>query len=161
MVVTYGVLLLVILLAQVAAVITGFVMKDTFTNAIKDEMKNELVNYKPKDLGGGVWNETQKSFECCGTTNYTSWMMNDLMNSTRSLPDSCCVNFTENCGYQILDDSPDSFYHNGCDTEIVSLLKKYLIAVGAVAAAVGILEILGIIFAFCLANCLRKDYRVV
>jgi len=41
MVVTFGVLLLVILLAQVAAVITGFVMKDKLTEAIKVQMKEE------------------------------------------------------------------------------------------------------------------------
>jgi len=33
--------------------------------------------------------------------------------------------------------------------------------VGIAAAAVALLEIMGIVFAFCLAHSLRKDYRVV
>jgi len=163
MVVTYGVLLLIILLAQVAAVITGFVMKDKFTNAIKDEMEKELQNYIPSDaLTAKIWNDTQTNFQCCGLKNYTSWSNNTAMHETNSVPDSCCngTNYGENCGYGKYNE-PERFYHDGCETKLVALLKKYLIAVGAVAAAVGLLEILGIIFAFCLANCLRKDYRVV
>jgi len=163
MVVTYGVLLLVILLAQVAAVITGFVMKDKFTDFIKDEMQKELINYKIKDLNAEIWNNTQTTFKCCGTYNFTSWLNNTDMMATNSLPDSCCKNVSENCGYGRYTPDPDEnrFNLKGCEPEIVRLLQRYLIAVGAVAAAVGVLEILGIIFAFCLANCLRKDYRVV
>jgi len=160
MVVTYGILLLIILLAQVAAVITGFVMKDTFTKAIKDEMLKDLIAYRPLDLGAATWNNTQTTFQCCGLTNYTDWKKNGALNTTFSVPDSCCTNKTTNCGFGNYDDK-DRFYKIGCENKIVDVLKHYLIAVGAVAAAVGLLEIIGIVFAFCLANCLRKDYRVV
>jgi len=80
-----------------------------------------------------------------------------------SVPESCCRNIIEKCGDQVLADPSleSKIYIDGCQTTITNTLKKYLIAVGAVAAAVGVLEIIGIIFAFCLASCLRKDYRVV
>jgi CD63 antigen len=163
MVVTFGVLLLVILLAQIAAVITGFVMKDKFTGFIKEEMMNELKAYTPGN-NTAVWDNTQKTFKCCGLYNYTAWSQNQIMKETDSLPDSCCVNSTiDHCGRGQYSDgaNPLHFYQTGCETEIVDLLKHYLIAVGAVAAAVALLEIIGVIFAFCLAGCLRKDYRVV
>jgi len=163
MVVTYGVLLLIILLAQIAAVITGFVMKDKFTATVKDEMLNELMSYRPHNVTAAIWNDTQKTLECCGLNDFNSWKVNPALNVTNSVPDSCCKVYSENCGYEALDDPhPENQLHAvGCETKLVELLKKYLIAVGAVAAAVGILELLGVIFAFCLANCLRKDYRVV
>jgi len=53
------------------------------------------------------------------------------------------------------------FWSEGCSTTLSSLFKKYLVAVGAVAAAIAILEVIGVIFAFCLAHTLRKDYSVV
>jgi len=53
------------------------------------------------------------------------------------------------------------FNSEGCVVKLTSKFKEYLIAVGAVAAAIAILEVIGIIFAFCLAHSLRKDYRVV
>jgi CD63 antigen len=76
------------------------------------------------------------------------------------VPDSCCINKTDDCGKGIYF-QPQLIHPKGCENEITGLLKKYMIAVGAVAAAVALLEILGIIFAFCLAHSLRKDYRVV
>jgi len=68
-----------------------------------------------------------------------------------------------NCGVNSLTSpaAPQIFYTQGCTTALTTLLKTYLVAVGAVAAAIAILEVIGIIFAFCLAHSLRKDYRVV
>lgn len=163
MVVTFGVLLLVILLAQIAAVITGFVMKDKFTGFIKEEMLKELQAYRPGNITAEIWDNTQQNFKCCGIYNYTAWSQNQIMHDTSSLPDSCCVNKTEKCGFEHYadGDKKNLFHEDGCETQIVNLLKHSLIAVGAVAAAVALLEVIGIIFAFCLAGCLRKDYRVV
>jgi CD63 antigen len=79
MVVTYGILLLGILLAQVAAVITGFVMKDKFTNEVKNEMLKDLKIYLPDNLNAKMWNDAQSMFKCCGLYNYTDWSLNDHM----------------------------------------------------------------------------------
>lgn len=34
-------------------------------------------------------------FRCCGVSNYTDWF--EVYNTTR-VPDSCCLEFSENCG---------------------------------------------------------------
>jgi len=165
MVVTYGVLLLVILLAQVAAIITGFVLKDKLTTEIKEILAKAVVDYDPKKvLTTKTWDQTQRALQCCGTTNYSSWSNNTFLNQTHSVPDTCCsnANYTENCGKgQNIPIPTEPLFTKGCTQAIEDILKTSMIAVGAIAAAVGLLEILGIIFAFCLANCLRKDYRVV
>jgi CD63 antigen len=165
MVVTYGILLLVILLAQIAAVITGFMMRDKVTMKVKAEMERTQATYdlKPDSVVGKTWNQTQKDLQCCGTTSYRTWSVNPELNETHSVPDSCCKNFTDFCGYgkNVPGTIPDNLYEKGCFTAIEVILKTYLLAVAVAAAAVGVLEILGIIFAFCLAHSLRKDYRVV
>lgn len=169
MVVTYGVLLLLLLLAEVAAVITGFVMKNKIDDAITEAMNMDIVKYDPKDptvLATKSWDHSQKTLQCCGSSGYMSWNMSAALNATHSVPDSCCIrqNVT-NCGLGALIGTSEAInatiYTTGCVEKTRTLMQTYLIAVGAVAAAVALLELLGIIFAFCLARSLRKDYRVV
>jgi CD63 antigen len=164
MVVTFGVLLLVILLAQIAAVITGFMMKDKLTAHLEEKMADSQTsyNYERDNVISKSWNETQEALKCCGTTGYASWNVSSVLNATHSVPDSCCKNFTDHCGDG--KNSPQfatELYETGCYTAVKKVLDMYLLAVAIAAAVVGLLEIIGISSAFCLANALRKDYRVV
>jgi len=164
MVVTYGILLLVILLAEVAGIITGFVLKNKIQSTVGDAMIDSQKQYDGKNMtiATQTWDNLHKTLHCCGTTGYQSWSNNSFMESTNSVPDSCCLNYTMGCGAGGLQPGkPQLFYSEGCSTSLSTLFKKYLVAVGAVAAAIAILEVIGIIFAFCLAHSLRKDYRVV
>jgi len=165
MVVTYGVLLVLLLVAEVAGVIAGFVLKNQIQSTLNQQLTDsqKQYNFSPNDVTSGSWNNTQSTLKCCGTTGYQSWGVNQACNSTNTVPDTCCVNYTVNCGVNSLTSpaAPQIFYTQGCTTALTTLLKTYLVAVGAVAAAIAILEVIGIIFAFCLAHSLRKDYRVV
>lgn len=168
MVVTYGVLLLLLLIAEIAGVITGFVLKDKVKDTILEKMKESMELYqdeKPEVTDTQLWNETQREFKCCGTTGYRSWNASKDMNSTRSVPDSCCKEVTKDCGQNLLfvdeKTAEKTLWTEGCYTAVSDHLKTYLIALGAVAASVALIELIGIVCAFCLASHLRKDYRVV
>jgi len=166
MVVTYGVLLLILLLAEVAGIITGFVLKDKIQSSVNDAMEQYQRDYDGKNvtIATQTWDNLQKSFVCCGTTGYKSWNNSAMMRNNNEVPDSCCKNITVGCGKEpgALNPGNDKIFNSeGCVVKLTSKFKEYLIAVGAVAAAIAILEVIGIIFAFCLAHSLRKDYRVV
>jgi len=166
MVVTYGILLLLVLLAQIAAVIAGFVLKDQVKDKITKQMDKDLDDYDPAkgdNVANVAWDSTQETFKCCGTSGYMSWENNTILHDLRDVPLSCCKNNTElNCNKGKLDDpNPTTIFTKGCIDAVDENVKKYMVAVGAVAAAVALLELLGVIFAFCLAGALRKDYRVV
>jgi CD63 antigen len=166
MVVTFGVLLLLLLLAQVAAIIAGFVLKDKIKTAIIDQMTDTQKFYgNDGDIYTETWDNFQKTLQCCGTTNYTSWSNSPKLSETKSVPDSCCKNeFAEpRCGFGALEEHHDhkKLFEMGCNDRVTTVVTGSMIAVGAVAAAVALLEIIGIVFAFCLAHSLRKDYRVV
>jgi CD63 antigen len=166
MVVTYGVLLLLLLLAQIAGIIVGFVLRDKVQETITQQMLETQKDYDddPKTIATQYWNQTQTSFKCCGTTGYMSWNESAVMEKANTVPGSCCKDRNNtDCGVGKLHDTAAAnlFYKDGCTTAVVELTQKYMVAVGAVAAGVAVLELIGIIFAFCLANSLRKDYRVV
>jgi CD63 antigen len=163
MVVTFGVLLLLLLLAQVAAIIAGFVLKDKIKTAVIDEMTRTQQFYgQVDDVYTKTWDSFQRDLQCCGTTNYTSWNSSSELYKTKSVPDSCCKNETDKCGYEAMNYYDIKvFFEKGCNVAVTDIVKGSMIAVGAVAAGVALLEIIGIVFAFCLAHSLRKDYRVV
>lgn len=165
MVVTFGVLLLLILLAEVAAVITGFVLKDKINDTLTAEMLKNQQQYdrnEPDKIATQTWNKTQHDLKCCGTTGYMSWNASTQMKESNSVPDSCCIEFSVDCGQGKLTPAHKAeFYDAGCHQILMDYLNKYLVAVGIAAAVVAVIQLIGIIFAFCLANQLRKDYRVV
>jgi len=165
MVVTYGVLLVILLLVEVAGIITGFVLKNKIQSTLNTGMLEYLQGYDPnnnKTIATETWDDMQKALQCCGTTGYQTWGSNVPMNQSNSVPDSCCMNITAGCGQGALVPGKQiNLWTAGCSTTLATLFQKYLVAVGAVAAAIAILEVIGIIFAFCLAHSLRKDYRVV
>jgi len=160
MVVTYGILLLIILLGQIAAVVTGVIKRDSLTKILNQEMLDSQKDYGKDPYTTKSWNETQKNFACCGSYGYRSWNESDVLRETNSVPDSCCKNITDNCGVGKFD-QPGDLNAIGCNTAIETVLQNSMLAVIIVAAGVGLLELIGIVFAFCLAHSLRKDYRVV
>lgn len=169
MVVTYGLLLIILLLAEIAGVITGFVLKDKLRDTIEGEMFTSQVQYKMHEPGKNdtepatlAWDKTQQEFECCGTTGPSSWNASTYYWDTRSVPVSCCKKQEDvHCGDGKLLIPDTNIFDKGCLDKLMDHLKYYLIALGAVAAGVALIELIGIVMAFCLASHLKKDYRVV
>lgn len=168
MVITYGLLLILLLIAEVAGVITGFVLKDKIRDKVLEEMQDTMKNYNEAtpNPDTDAWNKTQTDFECCGIDGYLSWVNGSkAIVDSQSVPDSCCTNAHKGpgCGYGRIysGDAKERFYDEGCYDKLKDHLKYYLIALGAVAASVAFIELIGILMAFCLASHLRKDYRVV
>jgi len=162
MIVTFGVFLILLLLAEIAGIITGFVLRNKVEDSVISAMQKSQKEYDGKNttVATQTWDNLQKSAECCGTFGYKSWNISTKIGN--DVPDSCCVKGSPGCGRdgRIGDRSKD-FWNDGCATSLSTLFLASLLAVGAVAAAIAVLEIIGIIFAFCLASSLRQDYKVV
>ncbi|KAI6068468.1 Tetraspanin [Aix galericulata] len=62
-------------------------------------------------------------FRCCGVSNYTDWF--EVYNTTR-VPDSCCLEFSENCGLH----SPGTWWKAPCYETVKIWLQENLLAVG-------------------------------
>ncbi|RMC00223.1 hypothetical protein DUI87_22828 [Hirundo rustica rustica] len=87
-----------------------------------------------------AWSIIQTDFRCCGVSNYTDWF--EVYNTTR-VPDSCCLEFSENCGLH----SPGTWWKAPCYETVKVWLQENLLAVGIFGLCTAMVQILGLTFA--------------
>lgn len=139
----FAVLLFIIFVLEIAAGIAGFVLRGKVEHYVEDYMDKTLAN------NDKVWDTVQKDFKCCGVRNYTDWTR---ANKT-GIPVSCCK--VAGCK------PPDGIYKDGCLTKFTTWLEDKIYIVGAVGIALAFIQIVGILFACCLARAIKKEYEVV
>ncbi|TRY79873.1 hypothetical protein TCAL_09819 [Tigriopus californicus] len=95
---------MVILVVAVGAVIAGAVLGyDQDANIIENGLTESLTKYQPDGESNTEtsWDSMQKTYECCGVSNYTNWVdpgnfpVNDF-----KVPASCC----QDRGFENVDD---------------------------------------------------------
>lgn len=162
--ITFVILMVVSLLALIAAIITAFVMRNQVKHLIEEGFNSTIPKYnqtKKEDVITKLWNEVQQDMQCCGSSSSDDWIHNKDLNKTNSVPDRCCTSFKENCGEGERVLNTTDIYRRGCADKVSDLIFKNVVAVGGAAAAIAILQFIGIIFACCLVRALRKEYQTV
>ena len=142
---TFAYLIVVILLVQIVGIIVIYFHKDD----IQDQLKKGLENYDTTDATDGVtkvWDSLQQNYACCGITEPENWGQR-LGNHT--VPDSCCKKRVLGCGKDALNipDNPD-IYNVGCKEK----LKTDVTMIASVGGILGIVQLLGILVACCMAR---------
>jgi CD63 antigen len=138
---TFAIFLVLIVLAQIAIAVAAFVLRSKF----KDVLTDSIAKY-PSDTADIKWDELQKNLTCCGVDGPSDWHSNPLYQST-ILPPSCCGKMALACT-----DGSSNLIHTGC----YQVLDVYYIAIGAVGLVLGLIEIMGIIFACCLSRSVKS-----
>merc|ERR1712168_415959 len=97
---TFALLLLLVLLVQFAAGIAAFVKRNAISENIETALLGTMDKYSPggTDNATKLWDEVQENFKCCGVEGPSDWEVNTALNSTSSVPDSCCKDKTNGCG---------------------------------------------------------------
>ncbi|XP_020815641.1 23 kDa integral membrane protein [Drosophila serrata] len=141
MTMSYAVFLLILLILQLTLVVLLFTNKDKFDSAMGDVIDKAWESDQGR---GGVFDAIQKSLHCCGRDSAA-----DYITHGQTLPASCCDGSCLN---------PLNIY-GGCrakfvDTMSVSTDKAKYVAIGLIGV-----ELIGFIFACCLANNVRNYKR--
>ncbi|ODM95263.1 CD63 antigen [Orchesella cincta] len=154
MMMTYAVFLTIILLVQVGIAVAAALYEDEFKEVLQKGMSKSIEKYSTADEVKKTWDAMQSNLHCCGSDSYNDW------SKTGHVPESCCLKQAPGCSDGVLG-SPDkaetTIYTEGCVNKILSDVKiKYVVYTAAVIAGV---ELLGIVFACCLAaRFRRKNY---
>ncbi|XP_006820167.1 tetraspanin-7-like [Saccoglossus kowalevskii] len=162
----YGILLFVVLIAELAAGISGLVYREPLQQGFHDGL-SEAVNDYNKDgheSDTAAVDELQESLECCGVSNYKDWNSTDfyLSGEPSAYPASCCdKEKAEDC---VLAPSEGdvTVYTHGCYKKVASFMDKNMVIIGACAMGVAFFQVFGIILACCLANVINSNkYEMV
>jgi len=155
---TYGAILTILLIVEVGAIIAASIYKDDAEHAIQQGLIDSMKNYggdteidKEQTL---TWDNLQQRLHCCGVNGTLDWQKEGKQTS---LPESCCID-KEDCPRVLPVLAEDKVYNEGCYSKVIKEIGiPLLIAIGA---AIGAVELLGVIFGCCLAARYKnKDYR--
>ena len=155
---TFGTLLALILLVEIGAIVTAVVFKGQAAEIVSEAMNAGLKEYNKDEGTQKAWDSMQTTFQCCGVDSYQDW--NEALGG--SVPDSCCLSPVGGCGQGVISgNKPDSIHTEGCLNKFTEFISSNVVIVGAIAGAVVVLQLIGIIVVCCLANRMREDKQYV
>ncbi|XP_071561012.1 tetraspanin 6 [Temnothorax nylanderi] len=151
MIITFACLLLAILIAQVAIAIYAFVVaKNSGDFNFKDKYAIDLFRKYGKDYPHEteVVDTIQDWLKCCGVDGPQDFPVIHHI----AIPGSCCGKKESTC-------DPLSAYQEGCPDALKEFFRSSLTILGGVALGIAAAELIGIIFALCLANSIKNAQR--
>ena len=140
--ITYGIILLVLFLLQVAIGVYAFIQfKDSNgvdKMKIEDELTKTLRSYNTNNQAKETFDSLQSQLECCGVKGPNDWLPGP------TVPPSCCKRDAAVCY------SSDA-HREGCFEVLYKFLRKSITIIGIVIVSIGAIELLGAISALCLS----------
>lgn len=150
MTVTFASLLLTILIVQVAVAIYAFVVlrnSDDIGASVRKAYADEIFSRYGKDKESTEFvNDVQALLECCGVDSYRDF-------KDYPIPYSCCGG-PEGTTCAAKDAST-----KGCAQALQETFKYAGTVLGGIALGIAAVELVGIIFALCLANSIKNEHR--
>lgn len=158
MTITFASFLLTILIIQIAVAVYAFiVLKNTDPEHLdfKAEYRKLFDKYWDDSASREAVDMVQVTLQCCGVESYR-----DFERSTdHSVPGSCCGMSPDQVCLK-----PNEIYQTGCLKSMKQFLYYAGTVLGGIALGIAGVELIGIIFALCLANSIknaeRRGYRV-
>jgi CD63 antigen len=144
MVYTYATLLLIVLVAEIAAGVAAYVLKDNLDRKINEKMIEGMENYGKADYDGvtDTWDLVQRELKCCGVNNVTQW---DATNFGKT-PDSCCRVDTKDCGETA---TFDQLWNMGCFPKMKNQFFENIDKIGGSAIGIAVIQLIGVIISCC------------
>lgn len=151
MIVTFACLLLTILIIQVAVAIFVFVAANNageidFGKEYRTNVFDRYKNGNEEDKE--IVNTIQEALQCCGVDSAKDF--GTIIG--QPIPGSCCGKKESNCDLS-------NAYTKGCASAIEDFFKHSLTVLGGIAIGIAVAELIGIIFALCLANSIKNAER--
>jgi len=180
MLVLYAIFLMVILAVEIAAAIYAAVNRTSFETEIQNGMEQSLRVYGGEDSVNNnvryAWDAMMNESQCCGVDpnfsdshygfHMSQWYTQmvakcPVMNATAATPESypyppACVDkskpitpaITSCTGYTYY--TRNSVYPTGCYVKLKAVVENKMSIIIGVGVAVGLIQLIGILFAFCL-----------
>ncbi|GAB6019677.1 hypothetical protein CHUAL_001233 [Chamberlinius hualienensis] len=158
---TYAWLLCIIFGLEYAAGITAFVFRGELIDETTRNLNNSIIHYQDGSSIGSQWDMMQQDLQCCGVNSFQDWSLVFVSPEENAVyvPGSCCITQTSTCDINSLDPirySDKTMFTEGCATAAVNEYDHYAVIIGGVPIGISFFQILGIIFACCMAISIKK-----
>ena len=109
----------------------------------------------------------QIHLKCCGINSFTDWKNNAVLSQSNSVPDTCCISPSINCGSGALDklvtnqtahkrgEMENEIYLMGCIQRIQVLFKHNCLVIGFIVIGILGIQISAIFLSWCLSEQMR------
>lgn len=158
----YAFLLGFILLLEIIAAAVAYALQ-VQVNLVKP-LQDSLPNYRDDkhQLVTQAWDRSQEKLRCCGVHKPQDWSANPTLNTTGSVPDSCCTNKASGCGAGLLRTNNTAIVFNeGCFDKVIYWAGEHNPIITGIVAGLAILELLCVVFACGLAQSIRRENEAV
>lgn len=155
MIITFSVFLLLILVLEVVVGVLGYVKRNDVESMLENQLNATMPKYYTNPDIKDSWDIAQHEAECCGVKGPADWFK---ITHNSSLPHTCCPDTPDDgtCTTQ----NPN-VYQASCVEKLKGVFIKYGVIIGGVGLGIAALQLIGIIFACCLARSIRKEYETV
>uniref|UniRef100_K1RU12 Tetraspanin n=1 Tax=Magallana gigas TaxID=29159 RepID=K1RU12_MAGGI len=122
--------LMIIIGGEIAAAVFGFLYKDKVETKVTDLLMETMEKYKTSKNVRNAWDFVQIELDCCGSDSPETWKNLSI-----------------------------TYYYNaqGCKDGLKDLIMEYNWIIFGVAIGIAFLEVIGIVFAFCVCREINKD----
>ncbi|XP_045784409.1 CD63 antigen-like [Maniola jurtina] len=158
MIVTFSVFLLLIFIAELAVGIAGYMKHQDLETSMMRSLNDSLKHYNDDPTIRQNFDIIQTDLQCCGISGPGDWK-----NNTLPIPDSCCAarEVVANKTIASCTATSPTLHQKGCLGEILNNLKALSLLLGGVGLGIAFVQLLGVIFACCLARSIRSQYETV
>uniref|UniRef100_A0A182PKV3 Tetraspanin n=1 Tax=Anopheles epiroticus TaxID=199890 RepID=A0A182PKV3_9DIPT len=156
MTLTFSVLLILIFILELAAGISGYVLRNDTRELVSNALNSSMKSYGGEN-GGDItliWDEIQVDFDCCGVYNSSDWAhANPTKFNETFLPMTCCRQQTGAVGYvSCPDPNSATLRKTGCIDSFGDFIKAHAVSLGAAGIVLAVIQFFGILFACYLAK---------
>lgn len=159
MITMFAILMSLIIIAEIAAAILGYVYRGKVTDVVHDSLTDMISNYNTSSPEfRDTVDKLQRDLKCCGVNSSADWRSFSV--SENSVPDSCCITVTAGCGQGTMSDA-SKVYQTGCQKAMETLLLNNVQWIIVAALVIAVLQVLGVVFACLLMKGIRSGYEVM
>ena len=156
MIITFSVLLLLIFALELGAGISGYMMRGEVRTMVENRMNSTMGQYTVNDEIHRSWDIMQHDLQCCGIYGPNDWARIGFPDDTA--PNSCCKEIPKGSKCDL-----NSIYlrEEGCLHNLQSAIEHNALIMGGVGIGIAVIQLVGVIFACCLARSIRREYETV
>ncbi|KAG7202540.1 hypothetical protein KM043_009738 [Ampulex compressa] len=156
MIITFSVLILLIFALEVGAGIAGYIMRGEVGTMLETRLNATMKEYNVDDDIKRSWDIMQHDLKCCGMYGPGDWASLGFVDNT--VPDSCCdeVPSGSKCDSNLI-----YVLNDGCMNKLQSAIEDNALTLGGVGIGIALIQLIGVIFACCLARSIRREYETV